>query len=251
MELLRTRPTGLVAALALALMVSACGSGSGAASAEPAHTSSTTDHDADHEAGHASAVATGFEDGTFGPFTEHPGARVTHAAARNGAFGLDVHAVGSEAYAGWDVGIRGGWWSFRAWMRVVSWTPGESVDLFTIRNLQAKNNFDLFVDQPVRTFRWDLYRGNTASATAPIALGQWHLVEARGSFATSTYVADVRIDGVPQTSITSTGQPPSAVRDIVLGPGATTKHNEVQYDDVRVEVATHPLELFGPPERAS
>jgi hypothetical protein len=247
MELLRARPVWLAAALALALIAPACSSGSDTASADSGHTSETTRSDGNH----AGAVSTGFEDGTFGPFTEHPEARVTRAAARNGSFGLDVHATGSEAYAGYDVDDEGSWWSFRAWIRVVSWTPGESVDLFTIRNLQAKNNFDLFVDQPVRTFRWDLYRGDTASAPTPIALGQWHLVEATGSFATSTYTADVRIDGVTQPSITSTGQPPSAVRDVVLGPGATTKRNEVQYDDVRVEVARRPLARFGPPAGTS
>ena len=132
-------------------------------------------------------------------------------------------------------------------MRVLAWTPGESVDLFTVRNLQATNNFDFFVDTPVRTFRWDLFRGNTAITPDPISLGQWHLVEAKGSFATSTYVADVRIDGVPQPSITSTGQVPSAVKELILGSVGTTKTNRVQFDDVRIGVASAPLGLFGPP----
>ncbi len=246
MKLLRARLVWLVAALALVLIAPACGSGSGSAAADAGTTTPSTAGDISHP----DAFATGFEDGAFGRFREHERARITRAAAKRGTLGLDIHAPGADAYASWDAGPNRGFWSFRAWMRVVSWTPGQSVDLFTVRNLPARNNFDFFVDTPRRTFRWDLFRGDTANARAPIALGKWHLVEAKGSFATTTYVAYVRVDGVPQPSITSTGQVPSAVRDLVLGPGGTTKSNEVQFDDVRMAVASRPLGLLGAPEVA-
>ncbi len=246
MELRRTPNVWWLAALALALVAPACSSGSSTAAANPGPTARTGTPSA-----HSGTAATGFETGTLGPFAESERARVTHAAAKNGDFGLDVHATGADAYASWDGGDNGGWWSFRAWMRVISWTPGQSVDLFTVRNQPAKNNFDFFVDTPVRTFRWDLYRGDTAIEPGPITLGQWHLVEAKGSFASTTYVADVRVDGVPQASITSTGQVPSSVRDLVLGPGGTTKTNEVQFDDVRIAVGSAPIAFLGPPRATS
>jgi hypothetical protein len=226
-------------ALALTLLVAggaltACG-GSGSASAD-ARTRDRT-----------GSAATGFEDGTTGPFRDHEGTSVTRAAARNGAFGLDIHPRGADAYATWNARGAGSFWSFRAWVRIVSWTPDQSVDVFTIRNLQARNNFDLFVDAPQRTFRWDLFRSNTARDQDPVNLGQWHLLEARGSFATAAYTAEVRVDGTSEPGITSPDQVPSAVRDVILGPGGTTKTNELQLDDVRAEVAQHPLPLPGPP----
>jgi hypothetical protein len=224
-------------ALALLLVGAALGACGGSSSAAP-------DHKARPAGG---SISTGFEDGTTGPFREHESVSVTRSAAKNGDFGLDIHARGADAFANWPARGFGSFWSFRAWVRIVSWSPDESVDVFTIRNLQAKNNFDLFVDAPQRTFRWDLFRGNTARDQDPVDLGRWYLVEAHGSFATSAYTAEVQVDGVPQPGIISPDQVPSAVRDVVLGPGGTTKTNEFQLDDVRVVVARHPLPLLGPP----
>jgi Concanavalin A-like lectin/glucanases superfamily len=182
--------------------------------------------------------------------TEHARAEVTAGAARNGAFGLDVASVGSDAYLRWDArptGTDRPFWSFRAWVRVLAWTPGQSVDLFTVRNLEAKDNFDLFVGTPDRRFQWDLFRESSASAPEPVEQGRWYLVEATGSFSTHTSSADVRIDGVPQPSIASPGQPPSAVRDFIVGSVGTRKTNRVQFDDVRIVVSDAPLELLGAP----
>lgn len=230
-------------ALALVLLVAgaALGACGGSSSAAPDRTTRSP----------GGSIATGFEDGTTGPFREHESVSVTRGAAKNGAFGLDIHARGGDAFANWRARGFGSFWSFRAWVRIVSWSPDESVDVFTIRNLQARNNFDLFVDAPQRTFRWDLFRGNTGRDQDPVDLGHWYLVEAHGSFATSAYTAEVQVDGVPQPGIISPDQVPSAVRDVVLGPGATTKTNEIQLDDVRVVVAKHPLPLPGPPPSPS
>ena len=44
-----------------------------------------------------------------------------------GRFGLDVEARGSDAYGRWDAPVDGTgrpYWSFRAWVRVVSWIAG-------------------------------------------------------------------------------------------------------------------------------
>ena len=127
----------------------------------------------------------------------------------------------------------------------MAWSPNQSVDLFTVRNREVTNNFDLFVGGTDRAFQWDLYRENSTRAPGAAELGRWYLVEAHGSFASTTSSAEVQIDGVPQTAIASPGQPPSAVKEIILGSIGTKKTNVVQYDDLRVEVSGRPLGFLG------
>jgi hypothetical protein len=236
-----TLQVGYATALTLAVALTPLACGSTAPERHAARHPTTPEH----SVGHSVSIDTGFEDGTSGPITGREHVRVTRTAAKHGSFGLDVHSTGAGAYAIWDpdpADPTRSWWSFRAWVRVTSWTALEAVDIVTVRNLQEKNNFDLFVDAPQRNFRWDLYRGDTASGLVPVGLHHWYRIEASGTFAAGTYHADVNIDGVRQPSITSTGQVPSAVKDVVFGPGGAPKTNEVQYDDVRVVVADHPLD---------
>jgi hypothetical protein len=192
-----------------------------------------------------------FESGRPDGWTETSGATVTADAAHAGAFGLEVSARRSDAYARWAAPGNLPNWAFRAWVRVAAWTPGESVDLFTVRNREIVNNFDLFVGAGDRAFQWDLFRGNAARAAGTVEPGRWYLVEARGSFAGPTSTAEVRIDGVPQPSIASPGQPRSAVRELVLGSIGTEKTNRVQFDDVQVEVGEAPIPFLAPPEAGS
>ena len=194
-------------------------------------------------------VSTGFETASALGRADVKGATVTTDAAHDGTHGLDVRATGSDAYVRWDAGVLGEghpYWTFRAWMRVVDWTPSESVDLFTVRNLEVKNNFDLFVGAPYRRLQWDLFRENSGQAP-PFELGHWYFIEAKGSFATSTFTADVRIDGVTQPSIRSTDQTPSAVSEFILGSIGTAKTNRAQFDDVRVALGDEPLPFLGSP----
>jgi hypothetical protein len=195
-------------------------------------------------------VSVDFESGALPGGTEAHQAEIVAGAARNGGRGLEIRATGGEAYVSWDSARLGGdgpYWSFRAWMRIVDWTDGESVDLFTVRNGEVLNNFDLFVGSPNREIQWDLYRGDAGQTAAPLVPGQWYLVEARGSFAGSTYRAEVRIDGVDQTGIVSPDQVPSAVREFVLGSIGTAKTNTVQFDDISVALGAGPLPFLGPP----
>jgi hypothetical protein len=236
-----TQQAGRTAALALAVAIVPLACGSSGADTHAAGPPTTPRQSVRHPL----SITTGFEGGTSGPINDQEHAQVTRSAAKNGSFGLDVHSSGAGAYAIWTPGPPNpnrSWWSFRAWVRITSWTTLEAVDIVTVRNLQEKNNFDLFVDAPQRSFRWDLYRGNTARDEAPVSLDHWYLVEATGTFAAGTYHADVTIDGVVQPAITSTDQVPSAVKDVTFGPGGTPKTNEVQYDDVRIVVADHPLD---------
>jgi hypothetical protein len=191
-------------------------------------------------------VDTGFESGATDGWTDTARATVTPEAAHTGRFGLDLAATGSEAYVRWVAPVDLPHWSLRSWVRVVAWTPGESVDLVTVRNREITNNFDLFVGAGDRAFQWDLFRESSARAAGTVEPGRWYLVEARGSFAGTTSTAEVRIDGVPQPSIASPGQPPSAVRELVLGSIGTEKTNRVQFDDVRFEVGGAPLPFLGP-----
>ncbi len=231
-------------ALGLSLTTLACGSDDVSTSAGTSASTSTT-----APGPVPGPVSTGFETASALGRADVKGAAVTTGAAHDGTHGLEVRAIGSDAYVRWNAEVLGTgnpYWTFRAWMRVVDWTPSESVDLFTVRNVQVKNNFDLFVGAPYRRLQWDLYRENSAQAP-PFDLGRWYLVEAKGSFATSTYTANVRIDGVAQTAIASPDQPPSAVSEFILGSIGTAKTNRAQFDDVRVELGNEPLPFLGPP----
>jgi hypothetical protein len=243
------RGAGALALVAvLGLVLGAAGCGDDASSSPP--TRPARDHPREQP---RPGLSNDFEDGAA-----LDGASVSHAtvaagAAKNGRLGLEVRSDGSEAYAAWAAERFGGplpYWSFRAWVRVTAWTPDESVDLFTVRNQQVVNNFDLFVGAPWRKLQWDLFRQNSVETPWQAQLGRWYLVEARGSFATSTYTADVRIDGVAQPSIASPGQPPSAVKEFVLGSIGTAKTNRAQFDDAAIRVAKSPLPFLGPPPAA-
>jgi hypothetical protein len=193
---------------------------------------------------------TDFETGATEGWTETAGATVVPDAAHDGGFGLDVTADRSDAYARWVAPEDLPHWSFRAWVRVVAWTPGESVDLFTVRNRELTDNFDLFVGAGDRAFQWDLFREDSARAPGTVEPGRWYLVEARGSFARTTSTAAVRIDGVTRPSIASPGHARSAVRELVLGSMGTKKTNRVQFDDVAVEVGDEPVAFLGAPGSA-
>lgn len=236
------RSCALAGAAGLALTLAACGGSSSPAADGAGPTTTAT-------VVRSRSLDTGFESGTTEGLTDSGNAEVTHGAAKTGSYGFDVDARASNGYGRWDAepdGVKRPYWSFRAWVRIVSWTPNESVDLFTVQNLEAKNNFDLFISAPSRAFQWDLFRENSGRSQGEVELARWYLVEARGSFASETSTADVRIDGVDQPSIASPGQPPSAVKEFVLGSVGTAKTKHAQFDDVRVEVADEPIAFFGP-----
>jgi hypothetical protein len=237
-------------ALACGLLVLALPFGAFACSSADGSTASPAgDDDLPRDQGSGS-VSTGFEKADVLGRADYERVSLTPEAAKTGAAGLEVRPTASDAYVrlGSDaLGKDHPYWTFRAWMRVVAWTPTESVDLFTVRNLATRNNFDLFVAAPNHDLRWDIFRENSEATGEPIQLEQWHLVEARGSFATSTFTADVRIDGVDQPSVTSPGQQPSAVKDFILGSLGTAKTHRIQFDDVSVQVADSPRPFLGPP----
>jgi hypothetical protein len=241
MAIERERRLRWVSAIALCVaalpLVAACGD-DGGASPSPS------------TAPRPATLTTDFETGTTEGWTETAAATVTPDAAHAGGFGLDVTAADSDAYARWVAPDDLPYWSFRAWVRIAAWTPDQSVDLFTVRNREVINNFDLFVGTGDRAFQWDLFRENSARAPGRVELGRWYLVEARGSFARTTSTADVRIDGVPQPSIASPGQPRSAVRELLVGSIGTKKTNRVQFDDVAIRVGDVPVPFLGAPRAA-
>src|SRR5262249_2103057 len=133
-------------ALVVALVAAGCGD-DGGSSARKATTTTTT-------APKPTAVSTGFEETGALDGARVGNATITADAARNGARGLEVRSQDSDAYVIWPADRFGGelpYWSFRGWVRVVAWTPDQSVDLFTVRNRQVVNNFDLFVGAPWRS----------------------------------------------------------------------------------------------------
>lgn len=238
----RTAATGAVlVALAAVLVAGLAGCGDGAATPAPTTGSPSSSGPA------AARFEADFESGTLAGWTDHGRARVTAGAARTGAFGLELDAAASGAYVRWVPPPDHHFWSLRGFVRVVSWTDGESVDLFTVQNSRRADNFDLFATAPARAFQWDLFREDEGRTTAPVELGRWYLVEAHGEFGADSSRAEVRVDGALQPAIASRAQPPASVWDFVLGSIATVKTKRAQFDDVRFEVADAPLGFPGPP----
>ena len=238
--LARTAGTGALL-VALAAAATGCGGSDGAATpGSSAAPPSTTRPAPTH-------LEVDFEDGGLGGVSDHDRARVVGEAARTGELGLEIDAATSGAYVRWVPPTGHRFWSLRGFVRVVAWTDRESVDLFTVQNSRTTNNFDLFVTAPARAFQWDLFREDDGRTAAPVELGRWYLVEAHGEFGADASAAEVRIDGVPQPAIRSSGQPPATVQDFVLGSIATAKTKRAQFDDVRFEVADAPLGFPGPP----
>ena len=189
-----------------------------------------------------------FESGNLNGWTATAGATVTSAAAANGVFGAEIRAAQSPGYLEWgtDVVAQGRTYaSLRAYVQLVSRAGGESVDLITIKNDNLRSNFDFFVTGDSQRFKWDLYNANSDESAFTVEPGRWYLVEIQCEFAGSYYNAGVRIDGVSQGMITSSGQLPSTVRSVWLGSTASKTHVQF-YDDVALVVGDSWIGYLGP-----
>jgi hypothetical protein len=187
--------------------------------------------------GGTAAVAFDGESGVLTGASESGGATVQSGSARRGTGGLRIAATGAPGYARWGTTVvpQGHTWaSVRAWVRVTSRAAGESVDLLTIQNTQGIAHFDFFVNGVNQRFQWDLWRDDAGQSAFTVVYDRWYLVEAQVEFDGTVHSADVRIDGVPQTSIASAGDP-SAVRHFTVGSTGAKTHVQ-HYDDIELRV---------------
>jgi hypothetical protein len=190
-----------------------------------------------------------FETGNMSQLQYAVDVQAVPAARYTGSYGMDARSAGTPSWAAWGSGWLAQnhrYWSFAAFVKVVSWTSGQAVDLFTVQNATKAHNFDLFVDKYNHKFRWDLYQANTAYSSNVVQLGKWYLVQAYGDYGSSTYTASVRINGVTQPAISSTNQTTSTTSEFMMGTASSSKTNEKYYDDVKVEVGDVPLSYITP-----
>jgi hypothetical protein len=226
--------SGSLAALTLAAVMSGCGGpvgGSAATHHAPKATQTVSPAPAD--------LSADFESGTLKGWSSTAAATVTSKAAANGKFGAQISTDQGPGYLNWSSkafkqGLTNA--SLRAYVQVVSRGTGQSVDLITIKDSNLVNNFDFFVTADTQRFKWDLYRGNTGQSAFRVAPGHWYLVEVQCQFAGTSYNARVRIDGVDQGMITSSGQVPATVESVWLGTAVPKTHMQ-RYDDVALRLA--------------
>jgi hypothetical protein len=170
------------------------------------------------------SLSASFESGGLAVLSGHSHATVTPAAACHGKLGLRVAPTASVGFGKWNspkLRQGYGYWSVRAYVRVDSWHANQAVALITVENSRHAHNFDLFVTQSSRFFRWDLVNYNNATSRLRVKLNTWYLIQARGSFgASGSYHASVSINGVQEGSIVSRHQPRATVTGLLLGsPG--------------------------------
>lgn len=168
-------------------------------------------------------------------------ATVVAPAARYGGGGLRLAATEAGAYARWGTDVVPAGQTHattQLWVRVLDRGPGQSVDILTVGNALQSANFDLFLNGATQRFQWDLWREDTAQSDVTVELGRWYLIEARVGFSGTQHTAEVRIDGVTQGTITSTGTS-TTMRMLTVGTTVAKTHSQ-DYDDIELQVGTAP-----------
>ncbi len=188
------------------------------------------------------AVSFTGETGAVGGATRQR-AWVDPTARRNGAKGLSLWSSAAPSYVDWGTGVvpQGhAYAALRAWVLLRHRKAGESVDLVSVTSTQGIAHFDVFVNGRNGRLQWDLWRENTDSMATSMALGRWYLVEALVDFGGSEHTARVRIDGVDQGTIRSSGSD-SRVQTLHVGARAAKTHGQY-YDDLFLRVGDAPLD---------
>lgn len=194
------------------------------------------------EAGGQGAVAFDGEAGGLAGVSSSANASVVAGAARSGAGGLQLASTEAPSYARWgsDVVPQGKTHAVtRQWVRVLNRGPGQSVDVFTVGNALQTANFDFFVNGVNQRFQWDIWREDTDQTDFAVEYGRWYLVEAQVEFSGTQHTATVRIDGVDQGTIASTGTS-TTVRMLTLGTTVAKTHAQ-DYDDLEMQVDDGPM----------
>ena len=172
-------------------------------------------------------------------------ATVTAEARKNGNRGLTISATNARSYVNWGVPSGHRYAALRLWVRVLRRGSGESVDLVTLQNSQGSAHFDLFVNGRNQRLMWDLFRDDADTTSFALAYNRWYLVEALVEFNGTEHTAQVRIDGVDQGTIRSSGIS-STVRQLTVGSASAKTHTQ-HYDDVVLRVGDGPLDWAAAP----
>jgi hypothetical protein len=177
---------------------------------------------------------------------------VEGASAKRGSMGLTMTPSATTSFVRlrerlWSGGVPAfPYWSLRFWWRMPAWpSTGNKPSVLSVVTVGGVDDFTLFHDLGVNDWlKYDLKQ--TDNATTPVlTANQWYLVEAKGSFAGSTWTADVRLNGVRQPSIATTGKTPEVVHNVVWGPAVSTQTFTQHVDDIAVAVGSVPLPFLG------
>jgi hypothetical protein len=173
---------------------------------------------------------------------------VDAVARHDGERGLSLWSSGVPSYVEWgtDVVPQGhAYASVRAWVFLRHRGAGESVDLLSVTNTQGSAHFDVFVNGRNGRLQWDLFRTDTDSTSDVMAYNRWYLIEAQVEFSGTVHTAQVRIDGVDQGTIGSSGSD-SRVRTLHVGSTQAKTHGQY-YDDIVLRVGDGPLDWVPAP----
>jgi hypothetical protein len=156
--------------------------------------------------------------------------------------------TGSGAYLNWPTSIveqNHRYWTVRGFFRVDSRGAGQTVGLLTVKNNSTGSHADLFTDPTTGNCTVDLFNANSATTSFSCADNTWHSVEMKGDFGATTYTLDWKVDGLTQTSVSSTGQTATTVKSLWLGDSTTGKASVQNWDDVRLDVSDSPQSFLG------
>lgn len=194
---------------------------------------------------HAQTFADNFESGSL--VTNWPtrtgNVSASTSAADTGTFGLRVSPGGGIAATvatsttKWLQSTHTwGYISLRFRMNVLP--VGTTADMFTLQNTGQLNNFDFFYNNVTGTYWLDLEGAVARIDTGVVpVIGQWHTLKAKVFFGTSTFVAEIQLDGNTYGPLLNTSQSPGFVRSFHIGTTFTTKTYEFDADTVYVKVS--------------
>lgn len=174
---------------------------------------------------------------------EAKGMTLAAGAAKNGERGFDVSATKGPGYLRWGEKFvpHQTYFSLRFWVQVKSVAPGESVDIFTVKNTTDEHNADFFLT-PGGRWMWDLANPDSRQGQRGL-LNQWYLVEAKGGFEKGNYTVTVRINNTEHPTVVSKGLPAAQVKSLWLGTSVPKTHRQ-WYDDITLATSNKPLDYL-------
>ncbi len=178
---------------------------------------------------------TGFEHGTVsasggGLFSNVNGTGVTadNAVARTGAWSLKVtDPTGANHNARMTVGATVA--VIRLYVRLASLPAADVTGFFIV---DAASGNDLRIGYESSTHQLTIRYANTAitPATSTVTAGTWYRLDLRVVTGTNPRTADWQIDGVPQTSISSSGSA-ATINTVRFGSTTSVDAFTANYDD--------------------
>lgn len=131
------------------------------------------------------------------------------------------------------------WALLRTRFRINAVPVGTTADLLTVQNATTVDNFDFFWNNVTSSFWFDL-KGASARIDTGVAaqVGHWYDLRARIFYGSTTYTAQVRLDGQDFGVLSSPGQTSSHVRSGHVGTSSTAKTYQFDVDDYSVVVDT-------------